>query len=127
MSEFIDFYVVFNRYIDRARNESCIEFFMGETADDFSCNIRQSQKYEIRENIDGRKNALKAARKLAHIFDKHGFYSVPILRIATPEMYNEACRLFDLYGCVPEHELQVFSISNNGGSQVYDAQDGLAF
>ena len=124
MPEFIDFYVVFNRYIDRERNEPCVQFFMGEAADDFSSNIRQAQKYEGR---DPRKDALKAARKIALVFDKHGFYSVPILRIATPEMYNEACRLFDLYGYVPEHELQLFSIANNGGSQVYDAQDGLAF
>ena len=124
MPEFIDFYVVFNRYIDRERNESCIEFFMGETADDFSNNIRLALKYEGRKAQD---NAKEAARKLSLTFNKYGFYSIPFLRICTPEMYNEACRLFDLRGCVPAHELQLFSIANNGGSQVYDAQDGLAF
>jgi hypothetical protein len=97
---------------------------MGEAADDFSNNIRQAQKYG---GYNARKDALKAARKLAYVFDEHGFYSVPILRISTPEMYNEACRLFDLYGYVPEHELHIFSITNNHGSRVYDAQDGLAF
>lgn len=97
---------------------------MGEAADNFSADIRLAQKYE---GCNARKNALKAARKLAYIFDKHGFCSIPILRIATPEMYNEVCRLFDLYGYVLEHELHIFSTTKNRGSQVYDAQDGLAF